>query len=257
VGTAARVVGGLVFVLFVSVIALRPLVANPAVAGAIRDGLDGWQLLAVLPLVLVTVVVVALRLRSLTGDPEEDHAPTVAGTGNRETFWDARKAGAEPADSRGSDTGESTAERTATASGESGSSTDGQTASGSTGGPAEQPNLLGGQGGTRDREFDIEEEPPDATLSEHLDHLQAELDEEEEIAQDLRTLEEVAAEVEGDRTIPARCPQSHCDAVWTGRTVLGIGTDRYELLEDGTRVQCLNCEEIHSLESEGDRYGSE
>ena len=85
-------------------------------------------------------------------------------------------------------------------------------------------------------------------LSEHLDHLRAELDGQAEMAQDLQTLAAVAEEVEDDRTVPARCPQAHCDAVWTGRTVLGIGTDRYEVLEDGTRVQCLQCEEIHTLE---------
>jgi len=244
-GTAARIVGGLVFVLFVSVIAVRPLVANPAIAGVLQDGFDGWQLLAVFPLVLVTLLVVALRVRSLTDDtPGDDDRDSVASTDNRETFWEARKAGETPADDGSLDEGGTGADTAALGDGNVAVSGDSQ----GTEEPGTRPPLLGGQGGPRDRESGIEEEPPDAMLSEHLDHLQAELDGQAEMAQDLQTLAAVAEEVEGDRTVPARCPQAHCDAVWTGRTVLGIGTDRYEVLEDGTRVQCLQCEEIHTLE---------
>ena len=246
-GTAGRVVGGLVFVLFVSVVAVRPLVANPAISGVLQDGFDGWQLLAVVPLVLVTALVVALRLRSLAGDGTEDDTHSVADARNRETFWDARTAGETQADTGPFDRDETSAEPGLRDERE-GPSPDSQDGAESREGPAADPDLFGGQGGTRDREFDIEEEPPDATLGEHLDHLQAELDDEAGLAQDLRTLEEVAAEAEGDRTVPARCPKTHCDAVWTGRTVLGIGTDRYELLDDGKRVQCLACEEVHTLE---------
>jgi len=246
VGTATRVAGGLVFLLFVSVIAIRPLVANPAIAGVLQDGLDGWQLLAGFPLVLVTMLIVALRVRSLPdGGRDDDGASAVAGAGNRGTFWDARTADTRP-DNTGSDAGETTVD-TAAPGGEPPESADSQRAGEQEAGPA-QPTILDGQGGTRDRGFDIEEEPPDAMLSEHLDHLRAELDDREELTQDLRTLEAVAEEVEGGRTIPARCPQTHCDAVWTGRTVLGIGTDRYEVLDGGTRVQCLECEAVHALE---------
>lgn len=246
-GTAGRVVGGLVFVLFVSVVAVRPLVANPAISGVLQNGFDGWQLLAVVPLVLVTALVVALRLRSLAGDGTEDDTHSVADARNRETFWDARTAGETQADTGRLDRDETSAGPVVRDDRE-GPSPDSQDGAESRKGPAAHSDLLGGQGGTRDREFDIEEEPPDATLGEHLDHLQAELDDEAELAQDLRTLEEVATEAEGNRTVPARCPEPHCDAVWTGRTVLGIGTDRYELLDDGKRVQCLECEERQTLE---------
>lgn len=227
-GRAARVAGVVGFVLFVSVIAVRPLVANPAIAGVVRNGVSGWQLLAVAPLVIVTVLVMALRLRTLRdrqhGDDEDSYS--VASAEGGESFWDARKAddGSEQPAEGGTD-------------GMSGD--DGQT-------PA--ANLLSGQGGTRERDFDIEEKPPDATLSDHLEHLQAELDDDGELARDLRTLEDLAEEVDGDRAIPERCPQDHCDAVWTGRTVLGVASGRYETLDDGTRVQCLECEEIHRLE---------
>lgn len=256
-GTAARVAGGLVFVLFVGVIAIRPLAANPAISGTVRDGLGRWQLLAVLPLLLVTVLVVALRVRSLAGNgPEEsDETRSVADAENRGTFWDARKAGDTQADAGRLDRTERSAEPAESGDGEPVLSAESQSARESGGGPTEQSDLLGGQGGTRDREFDIEEKPPDARLSEHLDHLRAELDGEAETAQDLRTLERVTEEVAADRTVPKRCPQTHCDAVWTGRTVLGIGTDRYELLDNGKRVQCLECEEIQTLERDSTTDG--
>ena len=246
-GTAGRVVGGLVFVLFVSVVAVRPLVANPAISGVLQNGFDGWQLLAVVPLVLVTALVVALRLRSLADDGTDKDTHSVADARDRETFWDARTAGETQADTGRLDRDETSAGPVVRDDRE-GPSPDSQDGAESRKGPAAHSDLLGGQGGTRNREFDIEEQPPDATLGEHLDHLQAELDDEAELAQDLRTLEEVATEAEGNRTVPARCPEPHCDAVWTGRTVLGIGTDRYELLDDGKRVQCLECEERQTLE---------
>ncbi|ERH09536.1 MAG: hypothetical protein J07HX64_01294 [halophilic archaeon J07HX64] len=30
--------------------------------------------------------------------------------------------------------------------------------------------------------------------------------------------------------------------------MLGVGSGRYELLDDGRRIQCLHCEEIHTPE---------
>lgn len=214
-GTPARVVAGLVFVLFVGVLALRPLVANPAIPGVLRGGPGLPELLALLPLVLVTAAIIALRVRSLAdGDRERQYGTDSSG---EETFWDARTA---DDDERGS------------------------REEGSTGVPA----ILSGQGGTRDREADIEERPPDARLDEHLEHLQAQFDDDQSVRQDLKTLAELAEQTEGDRTVPARCPRDHCDAVWTGRTVLGVASGRYELLDDGTRVQCLDCEGIHTLE---------
>jgi hypothetical protein len=88
---------------------------------------------------------------------------------------------------------------------------------------------------------DIEAEPPETSLGAHLDHLRAELDD-RETASDLDTLEEVVETVADDR-IPDRCPQEHCDAIWTERTVLGVKNGRYEVLDDGQTVVCLRCEE--------------
>jgi len=105
--------------------------------------------------------------------------------------------------------------------------------------------ILGGQGGARDRTFEIERESPDADLGAHLDHLREELD--DEAAVELETLEEVVAETADDSPIPERCPQPHCDAAWTERGILDIKNGRYELLDDGQRVQCLECEAVVDL----------
>ncbi|SDJ94016.1 hypothetical protein SAMN05216226_11281 [Halovenus aranensis] len=103
--------------------------------------------------------------------------------------------------------------------------------------------VLGGQGGARDRSFDIETKPPAAELSDHLDHLRAELDGEET---ELRTLETVVEEAENEETVPDRCPGAHCDALWEARTVTGATAGRYERLDD-TTVCCLECEETFEL----------
>lgn len=97
--------------------------------------------------------------------------------------------------------------------------------------------LLGGQGGSRDRSFEIETEPPEAGLDDHLAHLRAELDGQ---TTELRTLEEVAEKVDDGQAVPDRCPE--CDALWEARTITGITAGRYERLDDGT-VCCLTCEE--------------
>ena len=224
-GTAGRLVAGLVLVTFVSVVALRPLVANPAIAGALRDGFGLRELLLVGPLVAVTVFIAGLRIWSMVADQPED-------TDDREATWNREPDSHASVDDPSTDaeTPDDTAKRP------------------DDGGP----DPLSGQGGARDTEFEIEEKPPDARLHDHLDHLQAQLDSDETVREDLQTLAEVADEVEGDRTVPERCPQPHCDAVWTGRTVLGVTTGRYEVLDDGTRVQCLNCEAVHALEAGGD-----
>lgn len=214
-GRATRLAGGLLFALFVSVLVVRPLVSSPAVAA----GLGGPVALALLPLVAVSLLVVVLRLRS--GDPgaESGRSP---GDEREGGFWDARTADDDPPSGGSGRTDEPT-----------------------TPGPA----VLGGQGGSRDRGFDIEDEPPDAQLGEHLEHLRAELD--DDLAEDLHTLEAVATETDDDREVPARCPQEHCDAVWSGRTVLGVGADRYERLDD-SRVQCLACETVTRLDCHDD-----
>ena len=108
--------------------------------------------------------------------------------------------------------------------------------------------FLSGQGGARDRDFEIEEQPPDAELQGHLEHLEAELGDDETVRHDLETLEEVVEETEDEQNLPARCPYEHCGAAWRERVIVGINTGNYELLDDGTTVLCLACERTVSLE---------
>ena len=108
--------------------------------------------------------------------------------------------------------------------------------------------FLSGQGGARDRDFEIEEQPPDAKLQGHLEHLEAELGDDETVRHDLETLEEVVEETEDEQNLPARCPYEHCGAAWRERGIVGINTGNYELLDDGTTVLCLECERTVSLE---------
>ena len=108
--------------------------------------------------------------------------------------------------------------------------------------------FLSGQGGARDRDFEIEEQPPDAELQGHLEHLEAELGDDETVRHDLETLEEVVEETEDEQNLPARCPYEHCGASWRERGIVGINTGNYELLDDGTTVLCLACERTVSLE---------
>jgi hypothetical protein len=209
-GRATRLAGGSLFALFVSALVVRPLVSSPAVAA----GLGSPVALALLPLVAVSLLVVVLRLRS--GDPgaESGRSPVDEREGG---LWDARTVGDDPP---------------------SGGA-----------GRTDEPAVPGGQTGSRDRGVDIEDEPPDARLGEHLTHLRAALD--DDLAEDLHTLEAVAAETDDGRDVPARCPQQHCDAVWSGRTVLGVGAGRYERLDD-SRVQCLACETVTRLDGHDD-----
>lgn len=111
-----------------------------------------------------------------------------------------------------------------------------------------RPGFLSGQGGARDKGFEIESKPPDADLSDHLDHLRAELGEEGTPPGELETLETVAEETESEREIPTHCPQEHCNAAWTQRTLLDITNGRYERLDDGKTVRCLDCEQTVTLD---------
>ena len=229
-GTATRGVAGLLFALFVGGLVLRPLVTNPTVFGALSDGPAGPEVLFVAPLVVLSVLVVVLRLRS------------DAGSGDGEAFTDRHGAETPSSDESwgvergawGNDhEGDATGHGAGTATGEDERST--------------EADLLGGQGGTRERGFEMEADPPEARLSDHLEHLREELDDDTAAATNLETLASVAEESEPEHPVPERCPEPHCGAVWTGRTVLGLNRGRYELLEDG-RVQCLECEQVQRLD---------
>ena len=204
-GTVRRVASVLALIALVSVFALRPLLANPAVVPTLDGGLSDPRTLFVLPLVLVALLVAGLRINTLLDDD---------GTGTQY----------QPVEKNSWAEDEQRTERP------------GNTA------------FLSGQGGARDRDFEIEEQPPDAELQGHLEHLEAELGDDETVRHDLETLEEVVEETEGEQNLPARCPYEHCGAAWRERGIVGINTGNYELLDDGTTVLCLACERTVSLE---------
>ena len=204
-GTVRRVASVLALIALVSVFALRPLLANPAVVPALDGGLSDPRTLFVLPLVLVALLVAGLRINTLLDDD---------GTGTQY----------QPVEKNSWAEDEQRTERP------------GNTA------------FLSGQGGARDRDFEIEEQPPDAELQGHLEHLEAELGDDETVRHDLETLEEVVEETEDEQSLPARCPYEHCGAAWRERGIVGINTGNYELLDDGTTVLCLACERTVSLE---------
>jgi len=224
-------------------LALRPLLSNPGVSAAVEDGL-GWPTVLWLPVVAVSLLIVAARLWQLfdddaeeppgwgegpddPADTESDHWGVVDGWDEGPENDTDREPDSDDTEPVPAHTGALTAE-------------------------AERPSppsrqrpgyrILGGKGGARDRSFDLEQEPPEASLGEHLDHLQAELDEE------LAEFERVVAKTESESPVPDRCPQQHCNARWEERSVLGINTGRYEILDDG-RVCCLECESVFDLES--------
>jgi hypothetical protein len=199
---------------FVVAIALRPL-SNTALIGVLDGGsLGTTDLLLLVPTLLVAVLVVTARLWRLFGDDSGDAQTHTTSQPTRGNHW-----GVEDADER------THADEDA---------------------PDAVSQILGGQGGARDRQFEIERESPEADLSDHLDHLQAELDDEAQV--ELETLEEVVEETENGSQIPKRCPQPTCDAAWTERGILDIKNGRYEPLDDGQRVQCLDCEAVVELD---------
>jgi len=229
------------FVLFLAAIAFRPLQRVIETTTAFEGGLFAWPTVLWLLLLSMSLLVVVARVRRQVADGDDDwQDPTAPEAGHHrneaDMSWDvAESTGSEATDS--SPVAEGPGDLTT-----------------SEGPTHERPvrqrpqyRMLGGKGGARERGFDIEQRPPEAALSDHLDHLRAELDEE---TAGLDRLEEVVAETEQERAIPERCPDPHCSARWTERSVLGINTGRYEVLDDGERVVCLACESVVELERE-------
>lgn len=207
---------GLLLLFFLSLVA-RSIRSNPAVTTALEEGIRSWGTLLALPLFFLTLLVVGARLRSLRTDTTRTEQGVSRDAWHQSNTDDDRSVEAARA------------------------------------GRKANPDLLGGQGGTRNRDFGIEEKPPDAALRDHLAHLRTELDRDGQIGADLDALETVVDEVEGERTIPPRCPADHCDAVWSERTIFRDDRGRYEVLDEGRRVRCLACERIVVLEPVGSK----
>lgn len=222
-GTLRRLAGAVVIGLFVLRYALRPLGGTTALARLPREWSEAVLFLPLLALSGLVLVLAALAVRRGEGLPvgSDSQAPAQPSDREEQGFWAEER------------------EKESVWAGESSTHEAQQTVPEQyRNHPAVSPDLFE-ERQSRDR---IEEETPDARLSEHLAHLDNALG--EEAREELDTLASVAGD-ESDRAVPARCPAEGCDAVWSGRTPLGIGTDRYDVLEDG-RVVCLDCEEVYN-----------
>lgn len=209
-GTVGRLVTAGLFVLFVGLLVGRPLLSTPAFGGLLSGETSGRELLLFLPLLVVAVVLVAARLRS--GTHREGSTYQTEGGVDRRGLEDASES--EQSDAS----------------------------------PGEGSVHLTGVNPSGEQSVAIQAEPPDATLDEHLEHLRTELGDDRELSAELETLEEVAETVEADRRIPKRCPQDHCEALWTERTMFDVTNGQYVVLEEGNRVRCRECEAVVSVE---------
>lgn len=119
-----------------------------------------------------------------------------------------------------------------------------------------KPNILSGQGGTRNRSFEIEEEPPETDVQAHLEYVRTQLERQAESSDRVRT--ETSDTSNGSHAtdasagpqtadIPEYCPQDYCDAAWAAGGLLGMGGGNYEILPDGDQIRCTECESIVTL----------
>lgn len=231
-----RLGGGLLAIAFLTALLGRSVTANPAVRSMLQDGTSKVGLLLALPLVALSVAILAVRFRGQFGGDDDESRYESQYAPVESNSWD-RGSGARPTGD--SPTGAGTrvgAESAQTPEGTEPDDVTNTTANSST--ASDSP----------DSDLDIEAEPPDASLRDHLDHLQTELADDDDARPDLQRLESVVDEVEGERTIPRRCPGEHCDAIWSERTVFGDDRGEYAVLEDGERVLCLECERVFGLE---------
>ncbi|WP_336328057.1 hypothetical protein [Halovenus sp. HT40] len=238
---SVRRLGGLFVVgFFVAMTALRPLLRNPAITNVGVEKILQWpQVLLYLPLLAVTGLLLVLAvLAVIRGDglptgsrdtPETRTEPAQTSEQSSEGFWEAERKK------------DSVWEEGDTAEDEQPEIPEAYQNH-----PAVSAELFEESDGSAGR---IEDQTPDARLSEHLEHLKTELSEDETMQEDLDGLETVVEETEAGHEIPARCPQEGCDAVWSGRTMLGIKTDRYEVLDDGEEIVCLDCESVYRPEN--------
>lgn len=115
--------------------------------------------------------------------------------------------------------------------------------------PQSRPGFLTGQGGTRNRGFEIEEQPPETELDDHMAYLSEQLG--AEVVEDDVSQEDLP-EQETDSTkptaVPSTCPEPYCEAKWGGGGLFGGKNTGYEVLQDGEQVRCEECGGITQLE---------
>lgn len=233
-GWVRRLGGAILVVVFLAALLGRSITANPAIRPFLQGESSSWSLLLALPLVALSIVILALRVRNGFGEDHQERYESEY-TPVESNSWDGAS---EPGPTDEFPAGTGTAAAVATSNGEE------QAAGAGTA----RSQIQSGSGDMDDSDVDIEEEPPEASLRDHLDHLRTQLGEDDEVRPDLHQLESVVDEVEGEPTVPRRCPGEHCDAIWSERTIFGDHRGKYAVLEDGDRVQCLECERVISLD---------
>ncbi|MFC7072064.1 hypothetical protein ACFQJ7_04145 [Halovenus rubra] len=214
-----RVVAFGLFVLFALWLVSWPT-TRLFVAGLGESGVERWVILFA---TLCSVILLArlVTTGSVSGGDGQDSETS---PGSTHTTHSLSASGPAQASSKTGNEGESTVERG-----------DGWTGD----------RFLTGQGGTRNKGFQIEEQPPETDVDEHLQYLA------EKLGEDVRdtgndTTSGTGAQSPSDADIPEQCPQPYCDAVWAHSGLLS-GSDGYEVLSDGTQVRCGSCGAIASL----------
>lgn len=113
--------------------------------------------------------------------------------------------------------------------------------------------FLTGQGGTRNKGFEIEEQPPETDVDDHLRYLREQLDgENADAAVDDDSTDdgldgEQSTSTDEAAEIPSECPQPYCGADWRTSGLLSRGAS-YERLSNGEQVRCRKCGGITTLE---------
>lgn len=259
-----------VFGLFLLTLLLRPItrLVSRAFTG---DGFDPSGLLVAAPGVVVLLVMLAVAVVVLMRAGDDSEASV-------EDVLTMRGQFEQP---RGPDEGRPGRDGTESAEGSE------QPPEARDGGNRDQPSFLSGQGGTRNKGFEIEEEPPETELDDHMQYLQeqlgedafdAEADEESQFDEDdveeltvteAADADERGAAVEtgdspvvngGDTTVEsgdeeaAKSPTdipAECPQPYCDAEWEGglFGGGNYELL-DGGQVRCETCDGITTLEPE-------
>lgn len=223
-----RAVVLVVFGTFALTLVLRP-VSRFLTTGFTGEGFDTSVLFLALPGLIVALVMLAVGLSVLTRtDENSETSITDAMTVNKQ-----REVGDGPPP-KSVDVAETVDERAD--------------------GSQDPPSFLSGQGGTRNKGFEIEEQPPETAVDDHLQYLREQLGEESIDVDSTETLsadDDASVDTSGEPAatpeIPAECPQQYCDANWKSGGLLRVGSENYEILDDGNQVRCESCGSIATL----------
>lgn len=227
-----------IFGLFVLTLLLRPI-TRVVSRGFTGDGFDASALFLSLPGVVVLAVMLLVGVSVLRRNGED--SPSTVGEVLTTTSTGSPEPARNPDEERtpmGGDTPEG--------DGDIADAPDGEQS---------QPRFHSGQGGTRSKGFEIEEEPPETDVDEHMQYLRETLEEDdfESEPDDTKSSGEAdenekSPSPETTPNIPEQCPQPYCDAEWASGGLLGGRGGGYEVLNDGEQVRCEKCDGITTLE---------